>query len=113
MKGIRQFFFVINLLFLFSTCTEPENNFALPIPIFGFGDLEASIPLSGDTLEVPVYLSRALEEEIVVQLNWQGPALEGQQFLFLTGPQLRIPAGVDVPKIKLIVGTLPDGESFF
>lgn len=112
MKVIRVLptsFLVFVGLFLASSCKE-QDIFLPSLSFFGFGDLSASLSVTGDTLHIPVYLTRALDKDIRLQFTLEGSAEAGEDFILLDGPDLYVPAGTDLPMLRLVAGTTPDPD---
>ncbi len=95
------------LLLWASGCPEQEE-LSLQPPIFGFGEMDASLSLAGDTLLLPIYFSRALAEDVELSFDLGGTAQLGQDFTLLDGPELFVAAGTDLPVLRLLANTVPD-----
>jgi hypothetical protein len=77
-------------------------------PIFGFGDLEASLEITGDTLELTVYSTRALPQDQSIDYELAGTALPGTDFSLLGSGTLVLPAGET--EASLLFTALPNDD---
>ncbi len=98
---------LLSCLLLANACQRLDD-YTPQLPLFGFGDLTASLSLTGDTLLVPVYFTRALTEDVTLEFNWEGSAQLGRDFLLPDGPTLFVAAGTDLPMLRIVANTNPD-----
>lgn len=70
-------------------------------PLFGFGDLEASLEITGDTLALTVYTTRALPRDQVIDYALGGTALPGEDYRFTGSEALLLPAGETEARLLL------------
>lgn len=70
-------------------------------PRFGFGDLEASLEITGDTLALTVYTTRALPQDQVIDYALGGTALPGEDYRFTGSEALLLPAGETEARLRL------------
>ena len=70
-------------------------------PIFGFGDLTAGLEITGDTLALTVYATRALPQDQPIDYALGGTALLNEDFALLDGSELVLLAGATEATLHL------------
>ncbi|MEM1215452.1 MAG: hypothetical protein AAGJ82_07200 [Bacteroidota bacterium] len=95
-------------LLLFAGCESDTDAFVPRKPLVGFGNLEATLSLTGDTLQLPVYLTRALSETAELRFSFAGTAQLDDDFLLPQGDLITVPAGADLVYLPLVVHPEPD-----
>lgn len=90
-------------------CRKEEPTPSDALPIMGFGDLEASLDITGE-LEVTLFLNKAVREATNVIVRTGGDAILGQDYAFETDSIFRLQPGDAEATLTLLPLPTNDGS---